>query len=205
MRIFWLGSCTPSDSAAPAFWSLVRRRSSMATCSTTRFAAHHPGYLNERMRRPTSRTSRSRRRPPAFLKHNLPFRFTVAPRSGPHSSNGICLEKKIGWLRLGAPWVHGFTLGVTSRRPLEDLHRPDRRSHWIGVRPLAVPVSWPGLPAAPPSSRLLPVPAGAVRNCSSAFGAMRALRDVRAGRPPRHGVSRRERGSRRTSCRPDRA
>ena len=63
-------------------------------------------------------------------------------------------------------------------RPLEDFRRLDRRSRPTGFRPLAVPVSLPGLPAVPPSSRLSRAPSGAVRNCSSAFGAMYALRDV---------------------------
>ena len=57
-RISWLGSCTPSDSAAPVFRSLVRRRLGMATCSTVRSAAHRPGYLNERVRRPGDMNSR---------------------------------------------------------------------------------------------------------------------------------------------------
>ena len=67
-------------------------------------------------------------------------------------------------------------------RPLEDFRPPDRRSRPTGFRPLAVPVSLPGLPAAPPSSRLSRSPSGVVRNCSSAFGALHALRDVRVER-----------------------
>ena len=51
-----------------------------------------------------------------------------------------------------------------------------------GFRPLAVPVSLPGLPAVPPSSRLSRSPSGVVRNCSSAFGALHTLRDVRVER-----------------------
>ena len=67
-------------------------------------------------------------------------------------------------------------------RHLEDFRPPDRRSRPTGFRPLAVPVSLPGLPAVPPSSRLSRAPSGAVRNCSSAFGAILALRDVRVER-----------------------
>ena len=67
-------------------------------------------------------------------------------------------------------------------RHLEDFRPPDRRSRQTGFRPLAVPVSLPGLPAVPPSSRLSRALSGAVRNCSSAFGAIHALRDVRVER-----------------------
>ena len=58
--------------------------------------------------------------------------------------------------------------------------RPSLSPDWLSAA--AVPASLPGLPAVPPSSGLSRSPSGVVRNCSSAFGALHALRFVRVER-----------------------
>lgn len=80
-------------------------------------------------------------------------------------------------------FVGDLSPGAKPPQVLEDYCRPHRRSRQTGVRQLASLFFWLEPPAARPSSRLSPAPAGAVQACSSVSRAIRTLRDVWAGRP----------------------